>query len=185
MVSKDEIENAVLRSFGERSFVDKLLDRKDVEKIEQIITKDELTREDLLQLLHLIAGVETKLVNYTEYDRYLLGKYYAWISDFVNAAELFYDVEKQIKDFLQQQNSDPQVWEKTKKILDYIRGLLLHDVKFSVAVFLFLSRSSLSVNAKAFDTLMTSRFEVEYNSPTGSIPTLPLNMPQPPAKRRV
>lgn len=193
MVSTDQVENAILSGIGERSFVDKLLDRRDVEKIERIITKEKLTREDLLQLLYVITGIETKLVNYSEYDRYILGKYYAWIRDFVNVAELFYDVEQQIREFYQNIEKNvkdkkhrekyKEQWAKTQRILDYIRGLLLHDVKFAIDVFLFLSRSTLSLNAEAFKSLLTNKFEVEYSSPE-AVGMIPPATP-PPAMRRV
>ena len=184
MVSAEDIEQTIMTGMGERSFVDKLLDRRDVEKIERIITKEKLTREDLLLLLYLITGIETKLVNYTEHDRYVLGKYYAWIRDFVNVAELFYDVEKQIRETYANAKDEKQrdEWQRTEKILDYIRGLLLHDVKFAIDVFLYLSRSTLSVNAKAFDTLLTSKYEVEYSTPQTAPPPPPI---PPPAVRRI
>jgi len=162
------VENLLFDRGQERTLIDKLLDRRDVERIKKLIAKEALTREELLELLYLITGIETKLVNYTEDDRYILGKYYAWIRDFVNAAELFYDVQSQIREAMLKYDEDTK--KQLTKTLEYIRGLLLHDVKFAIDVFLFLSRSTLSIDAKAFEMLLTSKMEYEYKTVGEPIP---------------
>ena len=83
----------------EKSFIDKTLARSDIDEIKEIMQKSDLERPDLLKLLYLLAGSEIKLVNFGEFDRYLLGKYYAWIRDFVATAENLYDVISNFETF--------------------------------------------------------------------------------------
>lgn len=137
----------------ERTFVDKVLDRQDVERIRELMRKEDLSRDELLELLYLLAGIEVKLVNMGEWDRYLLGKYFAWIRDFVSVAETIFDYVE-----------DPsiEVDEETKKLLENIKKNVMHAVKFNADVYLYLMRSTLSLGGAAFDTLTKARFEYHY-----------------------
>jgi len=140
----------------DKTFVDKVLDRQGVERLKEIMRKDVLNREDLLELLYLMGAVEAKLVNFGEWDRYLLGKYYAWIRDFVASAELHYDLLDAIS------KGEVKVSAKAMKMLNKIKYMLNHDIKFLVDVYFFLARSTLSLGATGFDTLTKSRFEYFY-----------------------
>ena len=139
---------------SEKTWIDKILDRQDVEKIRDLMKKEDLGREELLELLYLLAGNELKLVNLGDWDRYLLGKYFAWIRDFVSVAELIFDY---LED-LNKENYD----EETKKAIDNVKKHTLHAVKFNVDVYFYLMRSTLSISGAAFDTLTKSRFEYAY-----------------------
>lgn len=145
----------------EKTFIDKLLGRKEAERLRELIKKDDLTREELLELLYMLSNIELKLTNLTEYDRYLLGKYFTWIRDLTKLAEFLYDYEQQIEKF-----NFKKYKNEIKEMLDQIKKMILHDVKFSVDVFLFLSRSTLGLKAFAFDSLSKSRFEYEYDYPS-------------------
>jgi len=146
----------------EKTFIDKLLGRKEAERLRELIKKDDLTREELLELLYMLSNIELKLTNLTEYDRYLLGKYFTWVRDLTKLAEFLYDYEQQFEKFDFKKHK-----EKIKNTLDQIKKMVLHDVKFGVDVFLFLARSTLGLNAFAFDSLSKSRFEYEYEYPLG------------------
>lgn len=142
---------------AEKTFVDKILDRQDVERIRQLMRKEELNRNELLELLYLLAGIEVKLCNMGEWDRYLLGKYFAWIRDFVSLAEAIFDY---------MQDPDVQLDEESEKLLENIRKNITHAVKFNADVYLYLLRSTLSLGGAGFDTLTKTRFEYFYPSET-------------------
>lgn len=141
----------------EKTFIDKVLGRREVEELKDIMEKDELDRSDLNKLLYLLSSVEIKLVNFGEWDRYLLGKFYAWIRDFVATLEILFDYQKMINE-----GKVSGVSESTRQMLQNIQYKQSHNVKFLADVFLYLSRSTLSYRAMGFDTLTSQRFEYSY-----------------------
>lgn len=140
----------------DKSFIDKTLAKSDVEEIKDLMQKEDLTRSDLLKILYKLAGTEIKLVNLGEWDRYLLGKFYAWIRDFVASAEILYDYQDHID------KGEVKINKDTQRMLKGIKYKMLHNIKFLCDVFLYLSRSTLSLEGAAFDTITKTRFEYYY-----------------------
>jgi len=153
----DNIIQKLNQKFEPQSFTDKLLG-KDIARRIQLLIKKDLSREDLLELLYLLTNVELKLANMSEYDRYLLGKYFTWIRDLVKLGEFLYDYIE---------NSELlNIDDETKETLQGIKNMVLHDIKFAVDIFLYLLRSTLGVGAFAFDSLSKMRYEYEYGGNT-------------------
>lgn len=94
---EEDIERAIFNSPSEKTFIDKLLAKQDIDKIRELIKKPKLTRSELLELLYLISGAESKLLNYGEWDRYVLLKFFVWIREFIKIAELLYDYQDDLK----------------------------------------------------------------------------------------
>lgn len=151
------LANALLRQDNEKTFIDKLLSKDDIARIKELMKKDGLDRGEILELLYMLTSSESKLGMFDAYERYVLMKYFVWIREFVKNAELYFDY----KDDLNKKKY--RISERAKKILDDNTKLLEHCVKFSVDVFLIISRSSLSVNGAAFGELLKQRFEVQYS----------------------
>ncbi|MEE9364815.1 MAG: hypothetical protein V3U92_19615 [Cellulophaga sp.] len=137
--------------------------------------KDILTRPELLEIMSLLSGAETKLLSFNDFDRYLLGKFLIWIGEFGVVAEKLYDLlnkyEEETKSI---EKSKKKVKLKERKLeftrrTEFIekqlktgnKGMLTlqHDFKFLVTLFLYLSRSTLSLKAKAFESFTTNRME--------------------------
>jgi len=152
-----ELNKYVFSQSAEKTWIDKVLDRQDVERVRELMRKDDLSRDELLELLYLLAGNELKLVNFGDWDRYLLGKYFAWIRDFVSVAEGIFDFIEE----LEKEDYD----EDTKKAAENVKKHILHAVKFNADVYFYLMRSTLSISGTAFDTLTKSRFEYAYPQP--------------------
>lgn len=140
----------------EKSFIDKVTAKADVEEIKELMQKDDLERTDLLRLLYLLSAIEIKLCNFGDWDRYLQGKFFAWIRDFVASTELLFDYQDKIK------KKEVMVNSNTSIMLDNIRKKMLHNVKFLCDVYLYLGRSTLSLSAVGFDTLTSNRYEYAY-----------------------
>lgn len=155
---------------GDKTFVDKTLAKSDVEELKDIMQKERLDRKDLLKLLYLLAGTEIKLVNFGEFDRYLLGKFYAWVRDFVANAEFIYDILQDIE------SGKIVVTDETKELLADVRDKMLHNIKFLADVFLYLGRSTLSLEATAFDTITKTRYEYHY--PSQAVSSQPAEQPK-------
>lgn len=176
---------------SEKSLVDKLLGRQDADKVHALMQKEPLTRSDIEEILFLMTSIDQKIVNYNEWDRYVIVKYFPWIKDYSTLCKTWMLYEEQYKngdfdeDFTIEGDIkyvDPNtnkvstkqgkvVLEEVKKIVYEISKYLQHNLKFLISTFLLLQNSTLSIDGAAFETLTTSRFEYSY-------PSLPLPQPQ-------
>lgn len=143
----------------EKTFVDKTMARQDVDEIKDLMMKEDLSRQDLRKLQYLIGGIERKLENFTPYDRYLLGKFFTWIRDFESIIEGLLDFKEKLDE-----GTIPKT-EYSEKMVENVRHKMLHNFLFLIDVFLYLSRSTLSINAEAFRTITSQRFEYAYSTP--------------------
>lgn len=150
----------------EKTFIDKVLDRKDSEKLRELMKQDNLTRSELLELLYLIIGINTKLVNFSEWDRYLLGKMLAWVRDFVTKEEELIDYREAVAS---EKIPDIKSGDEVDRILEQIQKHDEHNIKFLIDIFLYLCNSTLSIKGVAFDTLTKSKFEYHYPDAAYSI----------------
>lgn len=158
-----ELEKGLRRGQTERSFVDKVLAKEDVNAIRELIKKDKLSREELLEIMYLISSTESKLVNYSEWDRYIILKFFVWIREFVKIAEILYDYHDHLK------KTETELTPRAKRLLHNNTMLIQHNIKFLVDLYLNISRTSMSIGAAGFRELLTSRYEVIYpQSPTAT-----------------
>jgi hypothetical protein len=162
---------------AEKSFIDKVLDRKDSERLRDLMMKPELTRTELLELLYIIVSINTKLVNFSDWDRYLLGKFLAWIRDFCTLHESLLDYMESINqmdaDYAKELvtatgdrkkivTEELRLMQDIKRSLEQVRRYDSHNLKFLTDIYLYLSNSTLSIGATAFDTLSKNRYEYTY-----------------------
>jgi len=194
-----QLNRAIFHGESEKSFVDKLLGRQDADKLHALIQKEPLTLSDVEEILFLMTSIDQKILNYNDWDRYLVVKLFPWVKDFsiVCKTMMMYQVcfEKGDYDddfkYTSESNPgyDPNVkeskefilvetgaaWTKNKEeclnIIIEINKYLLHNFKFLISIFLLISNTTLSVNGAAFETLTTSKFEYSY-------PAVPLPQPQ-------
>lgn len=156
------IENKLNESMyigqGAKAHTDKLLAVDEIEEIKDIIQADKLKGEDLRKLVYLLGAVEIKLVNFDAKDRYVLGKYLTWIRRTITLLSMHLNYMGSIADKKQSKT--------TEEANEMVYSILDEDTKYLCDIFLYLTRSSLSLNGVAFDTLNKSRFEYEYNQPT-------------------
>lgn len=159
-----EFEEQLQKTFfsvqQEKTFIDKLLAREDVNNIKELMKKEKLERKDLLELLYLCGSVESKLLNFDEWDRYIQLKFFTWIRDFVNAAELMYDY----RDYLnkKEKNGEIVLRSRTQQILDNNERVIEHISKFLIDLYLNIGRSTLSLQANAFIELLKNKYEIAY-----------------------
>jgi hypothetical protein len=76
------LSNMMFQEQVEKSFTDKVLNRDDNKRLQQLMKQKTLSEDDIHEILHLISTVGNKLVNFNDWDRYLLGKAFAWIREF-------------------------------------------------------------------------------------------------------
>ncbi|HNV61752.1 MAG TPA: hypothetical protein PKN54_02295 [Candidatus Cloacimonas acidaminovorans] len=148
---------ALYRKDSEKARTDKLLAKDDIKAIEEIIRKDRLELKDLRNLVYLLAGAEIKLVNLGKEDRVLMGKFLTWIRDLI----AIYEVRIKNNAIILQ---NPNTTYETILASKTISQLLDEYIKYLAALYLYGTRSSLSLGATAFSSLNTEKFEYEYNT---------------------
>jgi hypothetical protein len=169
---------------GEKTFIDKVLAKDDVNQIKALIKKPKLTREDLLELQYLLTGTEAKLVNYSEYDRYIILKFFVWIREFIKIAELLFDYEeelalksnicrkctliiKTLRETEKKCECKPPIptmtlTKRAQKLFDNNSILIQHNAKFLIDLYLNIARTSMSVGAGGFLELIRNKYELYY-----------------------
>jgi len=142
--------NTLALQQAEQTYTDKILAKRVIQKLERYMKKQELNREDLAEILYLLTSEEIKLLAFNEWDRYLLGKFFAWIRDFMLTAEKIFELAEKEKD-----EELKRYWVKAKKEMESV-------IRFLVDVFNYIARSTLSKDAYAFEVLTTQRIEYIY-----------------------
>lgn len=172
---------------NEKSYIDKVLNRKDSERLRVLHIKKELTSEEVLEILNIMSGTNIKLLNYNEWDRYLLSKCFTWISDFAGLCNPILNwnesVKKDLKNiektYFKNNYSDvvtdlkwkeflkdpPEEWITKKELVDStesIKNICINYFKFLVNVYLNMSNSTLSLEGVGFDTLTKNKYDYQY-----------------------
>jgi hypothetical protein len=179
---EDKVSTGMFSGYGEKTFIDKVLAKDDVKAIQELIKKPRLTREELLEILYLISGTEAKLLNYSEWDRYVILKFFIWIREFIKIAELLFDYEdslaikentcktckllftgEEIKCKCKTPIKSITITKRTRKLLDNNSLLIQHNAKFLIDLYLNISRTSMSLGMSAFLEMVRNKYEVEYN----------------------
>lgn len=193
MPYEQQVSSGLYHGMSEKTFIDKTLAKSDVDEIKEIMQKEKLTRPDLLRLLYLFSANEIKLLNLDEWDRYILGLFYTWIRDFVSVCETMYDYEitldntlvsvfscnscKSVFNELKQcpkcnnleftEIKNKWFFDSTRQSFSNSKNLMLHNVKFLADIFFYISRSTLSLEAMAVDSIWKNRYEYTYSGMPG------------------
>lgn len=159
------LANSLFSSPTEKTFVDKILSRKDVDQVAEIVKKKRLQREDLMFLMYMLNSVELKLVNYGEWDRYIMAKYFVWIRDFCALAESLMDYKEDLED--KNKKKEIEITERAAQMIENNLRLIEHNIKFLIDLYFNLSRSTLSLGATGLMEILKNKFEVSYPNQEG------------------
>lgn len=160
-----QLQKSIFSQPSEKSFIDKLLAKDDVNKLRDLMKKDGWTRVDLSEILYLLSGNEQKLLNHSEYSRYFSLKFYVWVREFAKTIEEFYDYTDSLKDKEKETGKEKGSFKLTKTAKLLIKNILKeleHDLKFLIDLLLRMDRTSMSLGATAFMESLTNRYEVIY-----------------------
>lgn len=154
------IEEAIARKMmegtPEKTFIDKILGKADTDRLKELVQKDPLARRDLLEILYLLGATESKLVNYSDWDRYIMLKFFVWVREFVKICELMYDYEEEIT------QGKMKLSPTAAQILKNNQRLMQHNAKFLIDLYLNMSRTTLSVGGMGILELLKNKFEISY-----------------------
>lgn len=157
---ESQLQNALFNKESEKTFIDKLLAKDDGQRIKELISTKKLKREEMLELLYLLGGNESKLVNYGEWDRYIILKYFVWIRQFVKICENLYDYDDDIKK--KDKHRKVQLSARSNKLLENIDRNLQHASKFNIDLYLNIMRTTLSLGGTGFIEMLKNKFEFSY-----------------------
>lgn len=155
MSMSEAVQALQLKKTNERSFVDKILGKDDIEKLRTLMKKTSLTREDLLDLLYLVSSSEIKLYNFDDRERYVMMKMFVWIREFVKVLEQLYDLDL---------DKNKIFTDEGRVLLRNSRNLMEHNIKFLIDLYLNISRSTLSKAGMGFKELLENKFEFKYDN---------------------
>jgi hypothetical protein len=157
---EQQIGNSMMTG-RDRTFSDKVMSREDIEQVKSLMRKERLGRSEINQLVHACLSAEAKLVNLSEWDRYVINKYFIWISEMLKNIELTYDYEDRMR-------SHGELTMNMQTLLRNCILLLEYSIKEQVNVYLNIIRTSLSVGATGFSELLNNRFEIAYPNQAAS-----------------
>lgn len=160
MSFEQNLQQGLFTPNPEKTYIDKLLARKEVERTKELIKKTELEREEILELLHMCSSTESKLLNLGEYDRYVILKFFVWIREFVKVAEQMFDMEEDLN--IQEEQGKITLSGRSKQILKNNKRLIGHNTKFLVELYFNIQRTTLSIGATGFLELLKNKFEMAY-----------------------
>lgn len=163
MSFEENLQRTMFTQQGEKTFIDKILSKEDIKQVQTLIKKQDLTREELLELLYLLTSAESKLLNFSAWDRYITLKYFVWIREFVKIAELFYDYIDDLKKRGTNQSKE------MKQLIKNNRRLLEHNVKFLIDLYFNIGRTTMSLGATGALELIKNKYEITY--PTSGVHT--------------
>lgn len=156
------LSQRMFNSNSEKSFMDKLFSKEDALRIRQLMRKDPLAREDLLELLNLLGGVEAKLVNLSEWDRYVSLKFFVWVREFIKINMFLFDYEQSLA-----RNPGKKRSHTVDLFLENNKRLMEHNTKFLIDLYLALNRTTLSLGGTGFLESLKTKFELAYAQPQG------------------
>lgn len=159
---EQKLQQKMFSSNAEKTFIDKILAKSDIDDIRKLIKKKKLGREDLLEILYLLSSSESKLLNYSDWDRYVILKFFVWIREFVKVAELLYDYKDDLKK--KEEHGKITISKRTRKLIQNNERLIEHNAKFLIDLYFNIGRSSLSLGGTGFFEILKNKYEVSYKA---------------------
>lgn len=164
----EQIQDRIAQQFAgnifsqgaEKSYIDKITAKQDIEDLRLLIRRSGWTRQELLEVLYRLTSAESKLYNLSEWDRYIVLKFFVWIRDFCKAAELLYDYKDDLEK--KEKAGITPLSPRTIQLLYNCERHGEHDTKFLIDLYLNICRTSLSVGATGFLEILNNRFEITY-----------------------
>lgn len=154
------LQHSLFNQSIEKTSIDKILAREDVQRAKELVKKSRLTREELLEVLYLLVSTEAKLLNLSEWDRYILLKFFVWIREFIKVAELLYDYQDELTK--QQTAGELVLSDRTRRFINNNERLIEHNAKFLIDLYFNISRTTISLGATGLLELIKNKYELIY-----------------------
>lgn len=159
------LNGSMFSSNKDKTFIDKLLAREDTERLRELMRKNNWERSELLEVLYILGGTESKLLNYGAWDRYICLKFFVWLREFVKIGELLYDYREDLD--IKQKKGTITISPRTTQLLFNNQRLIEHNIKFLIDLYLNIGRTTLSLGATGILELLKNKFEMSYPQAAG------------------
>lgn len=154
----DPLEQIVAQQMStpvvEKSLLDKLFAKEDIQRITAIHKKANPSREEMQELLQLLTGIESKLLNFDEDYPHILGRYFVRIRETFAHYETMEEFYSQIKPLLTE--------ERTKELFEAMIYKLKSTCLIYSSNFQWIERATMSIEGAGFFNALTNRFEFSY-----------------------
>jgi hypothetical protein len=158
---------AVFNADNERTRYDKLLTQSEMTRAREILKKEAISIEEISEIMNIAVSTETKLSNFDDNDRYIMGKYLIWIGEYAKRFSKALRANEYYAKFENRLTS--RTLELRKEIIkDYTE-----QFKQNMHAYFYLIHSTLSLEGTLIDSLTMDRKEVQYNQ----IPSIPQQNP--------
>jgi|GEM_PF-6111763 len=158
------IERELFKKEQEKSFLDKVFARKEIQEIRELMKKTDLERQDYLDLLYLMTSEEAKLVNHSAWSRYHILKFFVWIREFIKIAEALFDEKELLK------KKKIELTPTGETLMENNKRMIEHIAKFLIDLYFNINRSTLSIGATGFMEALKNKYEFLYPSQSETIP---------------
>ena len=153
---ENQLSNATFARDFEKTKYDKLLAQSEMQRLRELVSKELFDINDISEIMNILVSTEVKLTNFNENDRYILGKYLIWVTEYAKR----YSTAIRAKDQYQ------KIWvtlsKRHKETRIEIEKLYAETFKQAVHCYCFLARSPLSIGGSLVKTMTTDRSEMEY-----------------------
>lgn len=149
---------------GERTVIDKLFARDDIEKVRELLKKENLKRVEWQELEHYLTSLEPKLQNLEPDLMYKLSKFMVTVSSAVSLSGYFADCAGLIEKELEK---GKLISLKARNHFKIVRARVDRSTKLLYSVFTYSGRVTLSNKALAFKEFTRAQWEQQYNMPMG------------------
>lgn len=144
---------------SERTVIDKLFAREDIDRIKDLQKKRDLTKEEWQELLHLMTAVEPKLLNLEPELMYKFSKFIIAVASFITLSASYSDAKEKLD--LRKQ-SGGLISDRALSLFNEARARTDKSTKLLLSVFLYSGRVTLSNKAMAFKEFIRAQWELEY-----------------------
>lgn len=185
MVFENLLERAMIIKDDEKTYIDKLLAKQESVRVKELFLKKDLSREEIMELLYYLASIESKLLNYDSWERYVQLKFHIWIQEYIKIMELLFDYEDELRKksnicnvcgkLFVSSSIDSKckceipeinfvISSRTEILLRDNKKLIEHNAKFLIGLYMNIGKSSLSIGAVGIKEILKQRFELDYGN---------------------
>jgi len=153
---ENQLSNATFARDYEKTKYDKLLAQSEMQRLRELVSKELFDINDIGEIMNILVSTEIKLTNFNENDRYVLGKYLLWVTEYAKR----YATAIRAKD--QYQKMWTKLSKRHRELRIEIEKSYAENFKQAIHAYCFLARSPLSISGALIKTMTTDRSEMEY-----------------------
>jgi len=151
-----KLNQATFGSDYEKTRFDKLLSQSEMQRLRELVSNETLEINSISEIVNILVSTEVKLTNFNDNDRYVLGKYLIWVSEYGKRYAKSIRAKEEI--LLNWKNMSV----RHKKIRQQIEIDYAEAFKQAVHTYCFLARSPLSIGGSLIEKMTIDRSEMEY-----------------------